>query len=178
MCVNVHLTALRPASRRGHSGCLLLGVWNDTQQFRQACRQHQCNLTPVFTWWCVLLLLLGTMLCTSSTLFPESAPMQTYTSFHLYCLPLVPLSAGGAWNHALYFKHLAPATSPNADPTKSISKDLSAAIDSSFGSLAKMQEEVTTAATKVFGSGWAWVCYTGVCWVLGGGWQAQKGGLS
>lgn len=73
----------------------------------------------------------------------------------------VLLAGGGAWNHALYFKHLAPATSPNADPSKSISKELSAAIDSSFGSLAKMQEEVTTAATKVFGSGWAWVCFTG-----------------
>jgi Fe-Mn family superoxide dismutase len=70
-------------------------------------------------------------------------------------------TGGGAWNHALYFKHLAPASSPNADPAKSISKDLSAAISSSFGTLAKMQEQVTTAATKVFGSGWAWVCYTG-----------------
>jgi len=68
---------------------------------------------------------------------------------------------GGAWNHALYFKHLTPATSVAADPSKSISKSLSAAIDSSFGGLAKMQEEVTTAATKVFGSGWAWVCLAG-----------------
>jgi len=68
---------------------------------------------------------------------------------------------GGAWNHALYFKHLAPASSSNADPSKSISKQLSAAITSSFGSLPKMQGEVTTAATKVFGSGWAWVCLAG-----------------
>lgn len=76
-------------------------------------------------------------------------------------LPAVRNQGGGAWNHALYFKHLAPASSPNADPATSISKDLSAAISSSFGTLAKMQEQVTTAATKVFGSGWAWVCYTG-----------------
>lgn len=68
---------------------------------------------------------------------------------------------GGAWNHALYFKHLAPGSSANADPSKSLSKPLAAAIDSSFGSLAKMQEEVTTAATKVFGSGWAWLCLAG-----------------
>lgn len=70
-------------------------------------------------------------------------------------------AGGGAFNHALYFKHLAPAGSANADPKKSISPQLAAAIDSSFGSLAKMQDEVTAAATKVFGSGWAWVCYTG-----------------
>jgi len=67
---------------------------------------------------------------------------------------------GGAWNHALYFKHLAPAGSANAD-RKAISKELSAAITSSFGSLDKMQQELTTAATKVFGSGWGWLCYTG-----------------
>jgi len=67
---------------------------------------------------------------------------------------------GGAWNHALYFKHLAPAGSANADP-KAISTDLSAAITASFGGLGKMQEEMTAAATKVFGSGWAWLCYTG-----------------
>jgi len=67
---------------------------------------------------------------------------------------------GGAWNHALYFKHLAPAGSANA-ATTAISADLSKAITSSFGGVAKMQEELTTAATKQFGSGWAWLCYTG-----------------
>lgn len=68
---------------------------------------------------------------------------------------------GGAWNHALYFKHLAPTTSPQADPSKSVSKELSAAVDSSFGGFDQMVAEVKTAAGKVFGSGWAWVCYTG-----------------
>lgn len=70
-------------------------------------------------------------------------------------------TGGGAWNHALYFKHLAPATSPQADPSKSVSKELSAAVDSSFGGFDQMVAEVKTAAGKVFGSGWAWVCYTG-----------------
>jgi len=68
---------------------------------------------------------------------------------------------GGAWNHALYFKHLAPAGSSNTDPKKSISKELSYAITSSFGSLDSMQKEVATAGTKVFGSGWAWLCLAG-----------------
>jgi Fe-Mn family superoxide dismutase len=76
-------------------------------------------------------------------------------------LPLCVSAGGGAFNHALYFKHLTPAGSTAADPKQSISPALAAAIDSSFGSLQKMQEEVTAAATKVFGSGWAWVCYTG-----------------
>jgi Fe-Mn family superoxide dismutase len=69
-------------------------------------------------------------------------------------------TGGGAWNHALYFKHLAPAGSATA-ATTAISADLSKAITSSFGDVAKMQEELTTAATKQFGSGWAWLCYTG-----------------
>jgi Fe-Mn family superoxide dismutase len=70
-------------------------------------------------------------------------------------------TGGGAWNHALYFKHLTPPGSAAADPAKSLSPELSAAITSSYGSLENMQKEVTAAATKVFGSGWAWVCYTG-----------------
>lgn len=68
---------------------------------------------------------------------------------------------GGAWNHALYFKHLAPSGSAHADPSKSLSGELAAAIDKSFGSLKKMQDAVSQAGKDVFGSGWAWLCYTG-----------------
>jgi Fe-Mn family superoxide dismutase len=70
-------------------------------------------------------------------------------------------TGGGAWNHALYFKHLTPPGSAAADPAKSLSPELSAAITSSYGSLENMQKEVTAAATEEFCSGWAWVCYTG-----------------
>lgn len=68
---------------------------------------------------------------------------------------------GGAWNHALYFKQLAAPGSAAADPTVSLSAPLSAAIDASFGGFDKMKAELSAAATKVFGSGWAWLCYTG-----------------
>lgn len=79
------------------------------------------------------------------------------------CLP-----GGGAWNHALYFKHLAPNTSANTNPSTSISPALLQAIQASFGSVTAMQDAVRAAALKVFGSGWAWVCYTGECgwWIF------------
>jgi Fe-Mn family superoxide dismutase len=67
---------------------------------------------------------------------------------------------GGAWNHALYFKHLASPGS-SATQTSSISSGLQGAINSSFGSVDAMKAQMTEAATKVFGSGWAWLCYTG-----------------
>lgn len=57
-------------------------------------------------------------------------------------------------------QHLAPPDS-SATKTSSISAPLNAAIKSSFGTVDNMTSELTTAATKVFGSGWAWLCYTG-----------------
>jgi len=69
--------------------------------------------------------------------------------------------AGGAWNHALYFKHLAPPGTAKTDPQLSLSKELSAAIDASFGSLKGMMDKVTERGMKVFGSGWSWLCLQG-----------------
>eukprot|EP00775_Hariotina_reticulata_P004269 gene4269-4521_t len=65
---------------------------------------------------------------------------------------------GGAWNHALYFRHL---TSPTASSKDKASKGLSDAVWSSFGSWDKMITDMTTAGTRVFGSGWSWLCYLG-----------------
>lgn len=67
---------------------------------------------------------------------------------------------GGAWNHALYFKHLAPAGS-NSTRATAISTQLQSAIMTSFGSVGNMTAELTRAATGVFGSGWAWLCVAG-----------------
>ncbi|WIA40609.1 hypothetical protein OEZ86_013947 [Tetradesmus obliquus] len=67
---------------------------------------------------------------------------------------------GGAWNHALYFKHLAPPTSPSVQ-SSAISPQLKAAITLSFRTVENVTAELTAAAGKVFGSGWAWLCYTG-----------------
>ncbi|WIA40296.1 hypothetical protein OEZ86_013667 [Tetradesmus obliquus] len=67
---------------------------------------------------------------------------------------------GGAWNHALYFKHLAPPASPSVQAA-AISPQLKAAITLSFRTVDNVTAELTAAAGKVFGSGWAWLCYTG-----------------
>jgi superoxide dismutase len=55
---------------------------------------------------------------------------------------------------------LAPPGSA-ATQTSAISAPLRDAINSNFGTLDNMTAELTAAAGKVFGSGWAWLCYTG-----------------
>ena len=61
-------------------------------------------------------------------------------------------NGGGHWNHTFFWKCMAkPGTggAPKGDFLK--------AIDASFGSLDGMKKAVLDAATKRFGSGWAWV---------------------
>ena len=57
---------------------------------------------------------------------------------------------GGHYNHSLFWQTLKKG---GGKPKG----ELSAAIDKTFGSLEKLQEQFTDAATKVFGSGWAWL---------------------
>jgi Fe-Mn family superoxide dismutase len=60
---------------------------------------------------------------------------------------------GGHANHSLFWQTL--KKSENGKPVG----DLAKAIDKNFGSLEKFQEGFATAATKVFGSGWAWLVW-------------------
>lgn len=60
---------------------------------------------------------------------------------------------GGHYNHSLFWKML--KKDANGKPTGELAK----AMDKSFGSLAKFQEEFAGAAGKVFGSGWAWLVW-------------------
>lgn len=62
-------------------------------------------------------------------------------------------NAGGHFNHEMYWKIMSPEGSQN-----DISRDLSAAIATKFGSLEALRDEFLGAAGKVFGSGWAWLC--------------------
>jgi Fe-Mn family superoxide dismutase len=63
-------------------------------------------------------------------------------------------NGGGHYNHSLFWQMLKKG---GGEPKGEIAK----AIDSSFGSYAKFKEAFTDAATKVFGSGWAWLSVDG-----------------
>ena len=58
---------------------------------------------------------------------------------------------GGYYNHNLYFEMFSP--SPAKAPTGKLAKE----IDDTFGGLDALKEQLTTAATTQFGSGWAWL---------------------
>lgn len=54
-------------------------------------------------------------------------------------------------------------TAPNTTATQqgAISGSLKSAIDNSLGGFDSLKQQLTTAASGVFGSGWAWLCYIG-----------------
>lgn len=58
---------------------------------------------------------------------------------------------GGYYNHTLYFDIMAPKTSGKPSDT------LAGAIDKDFGSFDNFKIQFEDAATKQFGSGWAWL---------------------
>ena len=79
------------------------------------------------------------VLCTASE--PEHAAI-----FH---------NAAQAWNHAFYWCSLSPRGGgfpPHA---------LKARVDSTFGNIETLKQELGTAATTQFGSGWAWLVLDG-----------------
>jgi Fe-Mn family superoxide dismutase len=64
-------------------------------------------------------------------------------------------NAAQAWNHAFYWRSLSP-TGGGFPPAA-----LKLRIDSTFGQLEALKEELRTAATTQFGSGWAWLVLDG-----------------
>jgi Fe-Mn family superoxide dismutase len=72
---------------------------------------------------------------------PEHAPI-----FH---------NAAQAWNHAFYWRSLSPRG--GGFPSHA----LKVRVDSTFGNLEALKEELGTAATTQFGSGWAWLVLDG-----------------
>ncbi|MBP5456445.1 MAG: superoxide dismutase [Paludibacteraceae bacterium] len=62
-------------------------------------------------------------------------------------------NAGQVLNHALYFEQFAPSPSKKAP-----SGALADAIIQSFGSFDEMKSKMNSAASTLFGSGWAWLC--------------------
>jgi Fe-Mn family superoxide dismutase len=64
-------------------------------------------------------------------------------------------NAAQAWNHAFYWRSLRPGGG-GVPPLA-----LKARIESIFGDLEALKEELGTAATALFGSGWAWLVLDG-----------------
>ena len=64
-------------------------------------------------------------------------------------------NAAQAWNHAFYWQSLSPRRGGQFPPV------LQAQVDSSFGSLDSLKEELGNAAKAQFGSGWAWLVLDG-----------------
>lgn len=64
-------------------------------------------------------------------------------------------NGGGHLNHSLFWQML--KKNGGGQPKG----ELAQAIDKKFGSFDKFKEEFTSAATKVFGSGWAWLTLDG-----------------
>jgi Fe-Mn family superoxide dismutase len=64
-------------------------------------------------------------------------------------------SGGGHFNHSLFWQML--KKNGGGQPQGELAK----AIDASFGSYPAFKDKFTEAATKVFGSGWAWLALSG-----------------
>jgi Fe-Mn family superoxide dismutase len=62
---------------------------------------------------------------------------------------------GGHYNHSLFWQMMKPAG--GGEPTA----DLAKAIEASFGNVAGFKTKLTESATKIFGSGWAWLTLDG-----------------
>lgn len=67
--------------------------------------------------------------------------------------PEVAHNAGGHLNHSLFWNYMTSKT--GLKPSKTLAKVLTTA----FGSFEGFKEQFNAAAKKVFGSGWAWLCY-------------------
>jgi Fe-Mn family superoxide dismutase len=66
-------------------------------------------------------------------------------------------NAGGHVNHSLFWKWM----TPSADKSAGVSDKLAGAIQSSFSSMDDFKRAFGEAATKRFGSGWAWLIVKG-----------------
>lgn len=66
-------------------------------------------------------------------------------------------NAGQVLNHTFYFEQFAPVGTTVEAPTGAFME----AVMRDFGSLDEMKTKMTTAASTLFGSGWAWLCADG-----------------
>jgi Fe-Mn family superoxide dismutase len=64
-------------------------------------------------------------------------------------------NGGGHYNHSLFWESMSP--SGGGEPEG----DLAGAIESTFGSFSKFQEQLKEGGVNQFGSGWAWLVHDG-----------------
>lgn len=81
----------------------------------------------------------------------EGQPLETLFSKISQLPTAVRNHGGGHWNHAFYWKSMAPNAGGMPDG------DLMAAIERDFGSLDEFKKQFEASATGQFGSGWAWL---------------------
>jgi len=81
---------------------------------------------------------------TSKSLLEVFANMTKYSD-------AIRNNAGGYYNHVIYWEILKPGNKSN------ISVELKNAIEKDFGSMDELKKQITDAAMKRFGSGWAWL---------------------
>ncbi|KAK9833521.1 hypothetical protein WJX81_000999 [Elliptochloris bilobata] len=66
-------------------------------------------------------------------------------------------NAGGAWNHAFFFKCMSPAGSSPSGNAPAQGGALAKAIDAAFGNFTAFKANFSEGATKRFGSGFEWL---------------------
>lgn len=66
-------------------------------------------------------------------------------------------NGGGHLNHSLFWQMMKPAAVGQPNTVNQPKGELAKAIEKSFGNLGQFQQMFTDAATKQFGSGWAWL---------------------
>ena len=66
-------------------------------------------------------------------------------------------NGGGHHNHSLFWTIMAPAGTGGGEPSGALAD----AIEKTFGGFAPFKEQLSTAGTTRFGSGWAWLAVAG-----------------
>mmetsp|Transcript_8353 Transcript_8353/g.12639 ORF Transcript_8353/g.12639 Transcript_8353/m.12639 type:complete len:229 (-) Transcript_8353:54-740(-) len=68
----------------------------------------------------------------------------------------IKFNGGGHLNHSIFWKNLAPTSSGGGVLNEGVLKEK---IESKFGSLEKLKDELSASSVAIQGSGWGWLAY-------------------
>lgn len=88
----------------------------------------------------------------------DNKTLEDLLMYASYRTTSVRNNAGGHYNHTLFWEILTPTTDNNSQ--SGIENNLERAINKHFGSIENLRKELSNAAAKRFGSGWAWLVVT------------------